>query len=324
MAKIELKAAPRHAYLAFPEDLWVVGIDTAHLRGEHHLYDDRSFLPLDQAMVENMARFGCKQPVLIEASDDPLHPYVKDGNRRTMHLRAANILRDERGLPRLQMECIDRAEDAHTSAMTKRIANKFRKDDDVLADAQFAKDLLVQGCSEEDVMSIFNVTKQTLDIWTKKVVDLPEKLKEAVRGGVGVKAALAIATKPEEEWDGLLGGEGKAAPVADQDDEPAVDLPKRKIEKKKAKVSTAAIEGVRGKKWFKNMLRYKEHLPAEFVQGMEFVLQMVEDGELPASLRKWVDGNRWDLGEISDPPSKVIAGLISKTHKQEQQGVDAE
>ena len=326
MAKIEIKRGAT-TFSAYPEDLVVVGVDTPHKKGEHHLWDTRAFFPLREEMVKNIARFGVKVPILIEASADPEHPYVWDGKQRVLHARAANILREQQGKPRIQIVCFARAEDVQQSIMTMRMANKFRKDDDILEDAEFAKDMLTQGCSVEDIALSLGVSESTITLWTTKVVELPEKLKDAVRGGLGVKAAVAIATKPEDQWDGLLAGEGPKTPAAvvDEAEEkeeaaPPEELPQRKAdksEKKPKKVSVAVVEGLRGKKWFKNFLRYKEHMPAEFVQGVEFVMQLVDDKDLPANIRKWVEGNRWDLGEISDPPSRVIANLISKTHKAE-------
>ena len=321
MATVELKRGAT-TFKALPEDLWVVGIDTNHQEGEHHLWDSRILAPIDEAMVENIRRFGVKQPIIVEASNDPLHPFVKDGKRRVMHARLANELRETDGLPKVWLQVIVVNEEPKASALAMRLLNNCRLDDDVLAKAKFAADLLGQGCDLGDVAVAFGVSEQTVKLWTEKVVVLPERLKEAVRGGLGVQAALAMTKKPEEDWF----KDAPATAMPDDEERATPDeLPERKADKKVKKEkapSKAQVEGARGKKWFKNMLRFREHLPAEFVQGMDFMLGNIEDTELPASIRKWVDGNRWDLGEINDPPSKTIANLISKTVKAEKSGVD--
>ena len=325
MAKIELQRGAT-TFKALPEDLFVVGVDTPHKKGEHDLWDERAQGPIDPALVESIRRFGVKQAVVVEPSDDGMHPYVKDGKRRTLHARAANVLRAQDGLPAIYLEVVSKAEDAKTSALTMRLLNRFRLEDDVLASAAYATDLLNQGCDIHDVAVVFGVTEQTVKIWVEKVHPLPEQLREAVRGGVAVSTALSVAKHPPQEWDELLAGTTpKSTPVDSDDPADPDELPQRKADKKAKKEkkekppSTAQVEGVRGKKWFKNLLRFKEHLPEEFVMGVEFVLQAVEDQKLPASIRKWVDGNRWDLGEINDPPSKTIANLISKTVKAENE-----
>jgi len=77
----------RDLFLVPPEKLVVIGLDTED-EPEHPLYDARVTLPIDQAMVADVAKFGVVQPIRARRNGDKLEVVV--GRQRVRLAREAN------------------------------------------------------------------------------------------------------------------------------------------------------------------------------------------------------------------------------------------
>ena len=96
MSKQALNGRRLNAFGMDPMDLTVIGHDTED-GPDHPLYDERVKLPIDDAMVMNIASLGVREPIIVRKNGDAVE--VVDGRRRVLHARVANELLAKKGEP---------------------------------------------------------------------------------------------------------------------------------------------------------------------------------------------------------------------------------
>ena len=140
MAGTQLLPGERGTYFKMdPDDLTIVGLDTPHKAGEHHLWDERINLPLDENMVLNIMALGVQESVRVEVEKTKGNgkcAYVVDGRRRVMHAREANRRLKKQGEPPVRVPVIaERNTEEKDLSMLTVALNEIRLDDPMMVKA---------------------------------------------------------------------------------------------------------------------------------------------------------------------------------------------
>ena len=180
-----------------PEDLIVVGVDTAHQQGQHVLWDARAFLPLEEALVESIREHGVQKPVFVRQAEDGWE--VVDGRRRVMHAREANRRRAADGEPLVEVRCLPkRGSEAHLYGVS-RLANRGHLEEDPLQTALAAARLVEQGHSRTAVAAYLTCSTSMLAIYLG-LLQLHPTIQADVSGGVvSLTAAAKLASLPQDQ-----------------------------------------------------------------------------------------------------------------------------
>lgn len=200
-------------WLMYPEDICIAGVDYPADPGDP-FYDGRVLLPLDPGMIDDIDQNGVKQPITVV--NDGEVPKVDDGRRRTLHARAANLRRVERGEPKLRVNVFLEKGDAKHVFLTARRSNAYRVDDDVMAKAENANRAITRfGSTVEEVAAAENVSPKTVKEWLA-VLELSVDARQAIAGGqISPSGALTLLRDvPRKEQgkvlaDAIAAGGGK-------------------------------------------------------------------------------------------------------------------
>lgn len=103
MAKQALEGKRLNAFAMDASDLTIIGLDTKD-GPEHPLYDERIFLPIDEAMVRNIRAFGVIEAINVRKNGPNVE--VVDGRQRVRHARIASQRNVEEGLPPILVPCL--------------------------------------------------------------------------------------------------------------------------------------------------------------------------------------------------------------------------
>lgn len=321
-----------------PDKFVIIGVDTPHKQGEHPLWDERCFEPLDDAMVLNIMALGVLEPVLVEPEKDTKRPVVVDGRRRVLHAREACRRLKAMGEPEIEIEAKATRWDEQTAMMVMISANEHRRADKPLHRIRKAVAMLHRGTPAAAVANSFGVSAATIALW-EEVAALDQSLLQLIEQGQPVSAVLALSKKPKDEQEAIIATvvgdpeapaleappEPKKAEVIVTDDGEQVVVKsrasKKRASKKKGgkKLSKKDIEGApRGKVFFRHLLEnFGNDLPPEFVLGVKAALGLVKDEELPKkAIGVYFEVQRWDSGEIDaealSKPAATIARRFAK------------
>lgn len=156
MGKQLFKATRRDCYLFDPKELVLIKDK------EHPLYDPRVELPVDDALVESIMfdSQGVIEPIVI--TKDGEDAVVIDGRQRVKAALEANKRLKKAGAVPVKVPCVVRKGSAKHLTAASVTANEVRINDDILARAKKASNLLNMGYTEEEIAKLFGVTKQTI------------------------------------------------------------------------------------------------------------------------------------------------------------------
>lgn len=190
----------------YPYRVVIIGLDTEHKRGEHHLWDERAAgIQLHEPLISNIRVYGVREAVKVnkvktgEGDDDYIFEVV-DGRQRTKMCRegARRAVKAGEIPPLLKLEVgHDRAE-TQVGVMISLNAHRF--DDSLMVRARQAADLIGQGYTRGDVANMYGVSKQAIANWVA-LTSLHKSVQAAIEKG-------AIS--------GSAAGELKDVPLADQ------------------------------------------------------------------------------------------------------------
>lgn len=256
--KKAIAAKRLNAFSLDPDDVVVIGVDTQDGR-EHSLWDKRSFDPLEEATVRNIATYGVIEPIIVVKDGDKV--IVADGRRRVLHAREAKKRQLAAGEITVMIPAVlKKGSDARIFGIS-RSANAHRKNDDAMTNAENAGRMMDLGASVDDVAVTFGVETQTVKIWLT-LLDADASVKKAVQAGELAPSAAAKLAKlsREEQRKALIQmrAEGKIT-VAKASAKVAAS--------KNGKTATPAP----GKKILRRIAEDKR-LPLDFIKGIRFAL----------------------------------------------------
>jgi phosphopantetheine adenylyltransferase len=146
--------------------------------------------PLKPGLVENIDRFGVKQPIVIAKIDDI--PTVIVGKGRVRAAREANRRRIADGQPLLKIRCVMQRDTSRVAIMNTILSeNNAREDDDLADQIEKVKELIEAGGSEADAAIACCVKQSTIRTWLDYDDRAVDELKAAVKEK-GIKASTAI------------------------------------------------------------------------------------------------------------------------------------
>lgn len=197
MAKQALEGKRLNAFAMDASDLTIIGLDTKD-GPEHPLYDERIFLPIDEAMVRNIRAFGVIEAINVRKNGPKVE--VVDGRQRVRHARIASERNVAEGLPPILVPCLAPIKATDVTAMGVMVsANAHRRDDDPMTRAKKASRMMALGATEADVAVSFGVTKAQVKNYLA-LLDLAPKVQKAVEAeAVPFTAAIQLADLPREE-----------------------------------------------------------------------------------------------------------------------------
>ncbi|AKF03383.1 ParB/RepB/Spo0J family partition protein [Sandaracinus amylolyticus] len=180
-----------------PEEVVVIGVDTAHKKGEHTLFDERVFLPLDDDMLHSIEMYGVLKPIFVRRAGAVFE--VVDGRRRVLHAREVNRAQRERGGgdPRTVRAITEDGDDAHLFGLS-RLANRGAKPEHPIQTAEAARELHASGKSLSEIAGYLNVGVPMVRNYLS-LLELHSQVREAVADeAVTMTAALKLVVLPAE------------------------------------------------------------------------------------------------------------------------------
>jgi hypothetical protein len=190
-----IDAASFKGFLLDPDDprLKIVGLDTDHKEGEHHLYDRRINLPLNDRFVEYMMdpEVGFDSVIQVEKDGDDI--LVKKGRQRVRHAREANKRLRKLGRTPLRIRCTFEKDDDKASIKKKFGENAHRFADKPMETARNIREFMNAGYSEEEASITFNTSVENVALLLK-LLDLDPSIQAAVdRGDFAASTVAPLA-----------------------------------------------------------------------------------------------------------------------------------
>jgi ParB family chromosome partitioning protein len=189
-----------------PNTLTIIGLDTKD-GPEHLLWDERTKLPIDEAMVVNIMAVGVRVPisVSVHGSGESKSALVVDGRQRVRHAREANKRLAQLGEPLIRVPVV--AEKGMNERLQDILAislNAIRQDDPVMVKSAKASRMKDRGHSADEIALAFGVTAQTVMLWLA-INGLTGVVKKAISDGkIRPTAAGKLSTlTPEEQKTAL-------------------------------------------------------------------------------------------------------------------------
>lgn len=197
MATLDIKGASKtDLHLVPPEALTIIGLDTQDGK-EHPLYDERVKLPVDPAMVKNVAFNGVIENIICKRDGDRL--LVVAGRQRTRWAREANKQLEKEGSPLVKVPVTIKRTDEKESFGLMITENENRVDDEILTKAAKCKRFLDLGANEDEAAVAFGVTKTQIKNWLS-ICDLSTPVKKAIESGrISASAAVQLAPLNSED-----------------------------------------------------------------------------------------------------------------------------
>lgn len=158
----------------------IVGFDTGHKRGEHHLWQARALLPVDEPLVQYMMKHGF--PGIISVQQDGPNILVAIGRQRVKAAREANRRLAELGRGGVRVLCqVKKGSD--TQLMASMISeNAIRVEYSALDMASDVQNYINFGASDEEAATVIGKTVP----WMRQILtllDLAPPVQAAIRSG---------------------------------------------------------------------------------------------------------------------------------------------
>lgn len=170
---------------------------------KHPLYDERINLPIDEAIVLSIMRYGVLEPITVrkngvDKNGNPIMEVI-DGRQRTRCAREANRRLAESGGELHRIPAVIKRLDDATLFGVMVATNEGRTQDAPLVKARKMSRFIAMGRSEEDVAITFCCSKATVKNHLM-LLDLDETVQKAIEAGrVGVTIAKRLFVLPREE-----------------------------------------------------------------------------------------------------------------------------
>lgn len=228
MSKSAIEAQRFNGFFVEPEMLTLVEDK------EHHLYDDRVHLPVDESLGKSLMAVGNKVALLVTKEGDQL--FVVEGRQRVKAAIWANKKLAKDGKEPLKLKVIlEKGEPADLFG-TAILTNELRQGDGVVTKAIKCKRYIDMGRTEADAALAFGITTATVKNWLS-ILTLSGVVKKAIESGkISATAAMQLCEIPLKEQgaalDKLMDGVGK----------PTVKK-SRKVAGKKTKPKKTTSEG---------------------------------------------------------------------------------
>lgn len=192
-----------------PKTVKIIGLDTDHRAEDHALFDERSFLETNEALIRNIMVYGVQQPVVVREEGGEL--VVVDGRQRVKATREAAKRQSEAGHLQVLLPVIKVEGDDLRVAGIMASNNEQRTATEILEKANNAARLVdMQGASMADLEIIFGKSRTTLKGWLDLAKASP-KIHAALNSNkIGAAAAVQLAKlatreEQEAELEKLLG-----------------------------------------------------------------------------------------------------------------------
>lgn len=165
----------------------------------HPLYDERIHLPLDEAMILNIAEQGVIEPIVVWKDPESGRTCVVDGRQRVRHTLEANKRRAAQGEKPHEVPGVVRRGSAVRMQQAMVSANEIRRADSPLGRAKKMVSMLERGNDEKDLALCFGCTVATVRA-TLALLDCTQAVQDAVEAGtVNATHARQLAAMPPEE-----------------------------------------------------------------------------------------------------------------------------
>jgi len=188
----------------------IIGLDTAHKRGEHRLWDERAgSIQMDEPLVANIRTYGVRESVKVRkvktgnGEDDYIFEVV-DGRQRTKMCRegARRAVAAGEVPPLLKLEVSNDREETQVGVMISLNAHRF--DDTTMVRARKVADLTGMGYTRSDLANMFGVSKQAIANWLV-LTALHKTVQSAIeKGTISASAAGQLADVPMPEQPAKL------------------------------------------------------------------------------------------------------------------------
>jgi ParB family transcriptional regulator, chromosome partitioning protein len=197
-ATLPAKRGNLHQYDPLDPDLKIIGLDTKD-GPEHELYDERVFLPLDEAMVLNIMAIGVKEPITLRKRPEGRLDVV-DGRGRLRAAREAQKRLRKLGEDPLYIPALfEDGDEVHVQGVMISL-NEIRRDDNVVVKAEKCLRLLARNGNDIKAAALrFGVTTAAVKNWVK-MASLASKVKKAVAAGeISASAAAELHGLEKED-----------------------------------------------------------------------------------------------------------------------------
>ncbi|WP_447988310.1 ParB/RepB/Spo0J family partition protein [Achromobacter spanius] len=176
-----------------PEDLVLV------TDRKHPLFDERVFLPLNEAMVLNIKDQGVIQPISVWKDPELGQTLVVAGRQRVKHTMEANRRLQAEGAKPLLVPGVIRRGSAIKVAGAMISENEIRQADTPLGRAKKMADNLARGYGEDDLAVLFGCNIATVRS-SLALLDCPAAVQNAVESGqISVTHAKALSKLPAQD-----------------------------------------------------------------------------------------------------------------------------
>lgn len=180
--------------LYFPENLTLVTDESSPL------YDKRVHEAFDEAMVLNIMAFGVIEPIVVVKNTETGNIEVAAGRRRVINALEANKRLVAVGAEQRKVPATVRSGKAHVLAGIMVSENEQRLDESPMARAEKMQRMLDHNASEEDVLTAFGCSRQTMKTMLA-LLGSPAAVRNAIDSGkIGIKHAKAlVGMEPEAQ-----------------------------------------------------------------------------------------------------------------------------
>ena len=224
--KVAVDAKRGTVFHMSPHHLTVLGVDTDDDVGPAEIARRRA--PLDPQLVANMRTYGVTR--VVEAYKRGERVIVNDGNRRTLHARAAHDAQIAAGEPPLSITVMLVKADDTTLYARARVHNRFAREEGPLASAFHAQHLAGMGRSTADIALTMGVAEQTVLNWATTLALHPDVIKAIEEEVISPTAAMALAPVERSEQVTELAAVLKEAQAVGR--KPSVARVKARVEKR--------------------------------------------------------------------------------------------
>lgn len=254
-------------YRVMPDALCVIGRDTEDKDGEHDLWDERAFWPINEARVLSFMAIGVRIPLLVRRGPAGRLEVV-DGRRRTIEAREANRRLLAMGEdPITVFICFASARLSPELLLTlSNELNAQRTEDPPSVKARKAVRMLDRKIPITTVARSFGVTVRAIDNWRAAAAAPADVIAAADLGMIPASAVAEIARAPEpvKALETLLAEEkptrvrATAVARAQRTGSPSAKLPRGAIARVLATARAFEPEFIRGVRFAKGELGARE------------------------------------------------------------------
>lgn len=167
----------------------------------HPLYDERVYLPLDDAMIQNLMTYGVLEPIVFLKDSETGSVDVVAGRQRVKNAREANKRLIAEGRMPIQVPGYTRRGlDRRTAAALMATENAISQAETVMGRALKMQQLIGLGYTEQDLTVIFGCSMPTIQT-SLSLLECAKPVQKAIDAGqINLSHAKALAKlKPQEQ-----------------------------------------------------------------------------------------------------------------------------